>query len=435
MVKLRNKFNRTLLKSATKSKLPLKKKQQNFNFTDLPTELHQEIFRLLSLNDLLRVANANKKYAELSKWAFKQKYDEKLFLIKLFTTNVELDFEPIVELKSIIFIQNTLSLFRLLRIFGSMIKKINCYYNVQLNFIVQIKFHNYLVKYCAPTLEILILFNINKNNIFKRKTVFPNLYRLEINYGSLTKEINNLGHLFPNLSTLKILKCSIQIQTKSSLENLSKLKNLKNFTLIGHLRHNIRIDEIFENKSLENLELMHLNRTHIKKLANLTNLVELTTSADIFQFKEISYDVQFKDLIKCKIYFRPSYSSLSRFLFNSCMTTLIKLKKLEYLEYYSSENIFIKDLSLYEFFHLSQTLISIDLHIKISLADILVSITVWKKLLKFKFFTTQNEHYTLTQCLPNEWSITLLQTIEIEDGTVVYIALDKKTNINLPIQC
>lgn len=162
--------------------------------TDLNIDCLEAILEYLKFEDLLNVADSNKRLRHASKFVFVHKYAERSF--RYFGTyyqtmpikNVIPDFERIN-------IQNLKSILQLLRIFGPFI------YRIRMNTLIETDIRYigaYINEFCSETLSDLNAFICYEDLVDCLKSPFTNVKIVEIGTRFLTKK-NSLVHLFPNI--------------------------------------------------------------------------------------------------------------------------------------------------------------------------------------------------------------------------------------------
>lgn len=178
---------------------------------DINLDCLEHIFRLLDLKDLMNVASAHQHLKAAANLVFHHKYN-KMYVV-LFNTNKQC-IEPVTINKdrNCMWVQNLKFTFKILRLFGANISKVEifanyplrdqaCAINVNYDRIMQ-----YLNKYCLESLTSFEVARHPKNVLSAVQKEFKNIEYVSIRGGNITSDVMfQINWIFPKMRRLELI--------------------------------------------------------------------------------------------------------------------------------------------------------------------------------------------------------------------------------------
>lgn len=179
------------------------------NLTDLNDDCLENIFKYLSLLDLLNIATSDDRFSGASCWALKRKLRGRM--VKIDSTNISITGEQTDYIFDDVYYANhsVLMVMRFFKYFGKLITKLNVDYKLKCGEFYrgfQQEVESGILNYCTKTLRKLSIKNMQRtfdvlNDIRKP---FEMLYSLTI-HGGYLKNVGQFNKWFPELRSLALL--------------------------------------------------------------------------------------------------------------------------------------------------------------------------------------------------------------------------------------
>lgn len=169
----------------------------------------ERIFRLLELNDLISVAEANKELKAAAEMVFNHKF--KMYKIKVVNTN-EIMAEPILMVKdrNFISVRNLQFSFKILRLFGKYILEIDVWATdtrpkETIDIANYERILHYISEYCSNSLIKFGVLRYPDNAFIGIHKPFKNVERISIRGGNITSELPfQINQIFPRMRKIYI---------------------------------------------------------------------------------------------------------------------------------------------------------------------------------------------------------------------------------------
>lgn len=178
--------------------------------TDLNFDCQVEIFRKLTVGDLLRVCDTSKQLRSVAQMVYSLKYGRQEICFNIRNNGEDEHFD---DTRDNAYLNDLTFSLRLLRNFGHLIPKIeleqrparkeHAKFNAYSD-----KIYDYIVKYSANNLKEIFLNGINEN-IVHFKTQFPKAEKVKISNCSFEVKITELKKCFPNMRSLVVYGSNI----------------------------------------------------------------------------------------------------------------------------------------------------------------------------------------------------------------------------------
>lgn len=223
----------------------------NMNVIDMNIDCIEEIFEYLSIIDLLRVADTNKRFQKAASLVFSRKYAFEYVSIK--SDRIKLGWRNIDEIRDFI------DSFRLLRCFGQLISNIHIQLDDAVNSVHGqfAELFRYVNEYCAQNLKELRIVDVSRTVIIDNiSKAFAKLESISFDGPRLGENLTNLNELLPQMRQL-ILKNNIILNPKCIEAHFPHLEKFE------YLKEHDQLVNQFENENFEkfirsNGQLKHL---------------------------------------------------------------------------------------------------------------------------------------------------------------------------------
>lgn len=226
--------------------------------TDINDDCLEKIFKYLSLDDLLNIAETSKQLKTAVDWAFNFKFRGTLF---------EIDTNCICKVRQGILISDIRKSFRLLRCFGQLIPYLAifqplCYGKYLIS---------YLDIYCSESLETIKFFKVNIDLSKYLKRQFLKVVRLTFYY-CRHLEMYKLKKFFPHIVQATLNECKLLSTGNLHFPHLNRIfsqntENITPFIRENPQVHDLRLDNHYTCKV--NAFLEHLGNLEFLSMFNI----------------------------------------------------------------------------------------------------------------------------------------------------------------------
>lgn len=267
--------------------------------TDVNNDCLVRVFEYLSFDDLLSIAEANKRLRQAAGFVFARAFGTRAIYL-----NVTLSYrEGTVEVNDErISINDLKTSLQILRNFGPWIKKLELAYAPFTFPQRREEVDRYIMKYCAASLTDLELNALAENSFKDLRKPFSNVEKVRFNFGTLGKKLTQFNRWFPKMRCLELMSNQFADSKciETSFPSLTELM-VGASTESNGLKHENIVRSLSLNRQLTNLSLRSVSDPTLFQSANeyLPNLESLDITWDLkYSFKFNGKKIHFKNVKK-----------------------------------------------------------------------------------------------------------------------------------------
>lgn len=210
-----------------------KPRRDDKELTDLSDSCLDQIFKHLSIADLISISQTSQRCKSVGRKVFETKYSNKTARV----SDKYIYYEE-VQVNRISFPS-----IALLKVFGDLIKKLNVQYKESSHHRIDYHLESAIAAYCRKSLIEIALDNIGEGGFHEINDVFENVKRVQLNGGFGACLIRKFNRLFPNATDLELFGLKFNLGQDSACVH----QTFKSVTYLAMLEYNSSKDPITVN--------------------------------------------------------------------------------------------------------------------------------------------------------------------------------------------